>query len=61
MFQNQVIASDKGEVVVRPRGLWEGSPVHDILAGLNSSMPPNKAQPDLLVGTYRFDCLKVNL
>lgn len=39
--------------------MWEGRPVHDILAGPNSSMPPNCAQPDLLVGAYTFDCLKV--
>ncbi|CAM9458926.1 unnamed protein product [Laminaria digitata] len=54
----EVIASDKGEVVVRPRELWEGRPVHDVLAGPNSSMPPNCAQPELLVGAYTFDCLK---
>lgn len=54
----QVIANDKGEVVVRPRGMWEGQPVHAILAGPNSSMPPNCAQPDLLIGTYKFDCFK---
>lgn len=54
----QVIANDKGEVVVRPRGMWEGEPVHGKLAGPNSSMPPNCEQPDLLVGTYTFDCLK---
>lgn len=55
---SQVIANDKGEVVVRPRGMWEGEPVHGKLAGPNSSMPPNCEQPDLLVGTYTFDCLK---
>lgn len=54
----QVIANDKGEVVVRPRGMWEGKPVHNILAGPNSSMPPNCAQPDLLIGTYKFDCFR---
>ncbi|CAM9091877.1 unnamed protein product [Ectocarpus fasciculatus] len=54
----EVIANDKGEVVVRPRGMWEGEPVHGKLAGPNSSMPPNCEQPDLLVGTYTFDCLK---
>lgn len=32
--------------------------MHGILAGPNSSMPPNCAQPDLLIGTYKFDCLK---
>lgn len=53
-----MIANDKGEVVVRPRGMWEGRPVHGILAGPNSSMPPNCEQPDLLIGTYTFDCLK---
>eukprot|EP00752_Nemacystus_decipiens_P011329 g10067.t1 len=53
-----VIANDKGEVVVRPRGLWEGKPVHAVLAGPNSSMPPNCEQPDLLVGAYSFDCLR---
>ncbi|CAM9950707.1 unnamed protein product, partial [Ectocarpus sp. 12 AP-2014] len=54
----EVIANDKGEVVVRPRGMWEGEPVYGKLAGPNSSMPPNCEQPDLLVGTYTFDCLK---
>lgn len=57
----QVVANDKGEVVVRPRGLWEGTPVHGVLAGPNSSMPPNCAQPDLLVGAYTFDCLKASI
>ena len=56
----QVVANDKGEVVVRPRGLWEGRPVHGVLAGPNSSMPPNCEQPDLLVGAYTFDCLKAS-
>lgn len=37
--------------------MWEGEPVHGKLAGPNSSMPPNCEQPDLLVGTYTFDCL----
>eukprot|EP00903_Cladosiphon_okamuranus_P016096 g14858.t1 len=54
----EVIANDKGEVVVRPRGLWGGRPVHGVVAGPNSSMPPNCEQPDLLVGAYTFDCLK---
>ncbi|CAN0080547.1 unnamed protein product, partial [Scytosiphon promiscuus] len=54
----EIIASDNGEIVVRPRGMWEGKPMHGILAGPNSSMPPNAAQPDLLVGTYTFDCAK---
>lgn len=54
-----MIASDDGDVVVRPGELWEGAPVHDILAGPNSSMPPSEAQPELLVGSYRFSSLKV--
>ncbi|CAM9540245.1 unnamed protein product, partial [Choristocarpus tenellus] len=54
----KVIVSDQGDVTVRPCNLWEGSPVYDALAGLNSSMPPSSPQPDLLVGTYNFDCCK---
>ncbi|CAM9323251.1 unnamed protein product, partial [Discosporangium mesarthrocarpum] len=54
----EVIVSDEGDVIVRPNNLWEGSPCYGVLAGPNSSLPPNTAQPDLLVGTYSFDCRK---